>query len=86
MEKTVFSNQQKILSGLLKTLRERAGLRQVDLAERLGVSQAIVSNIERGERRLDVLELRQVCEKLGVRLPDFINRLEEELGTTDRRP
>jgi len=36
--------------------------------------------VRNGERRLDVLELRQVCQALGVTLPDFIARLERQLA------
>lgn len=38
---------------------------QVELAERLGKSQSFVSKVERGERRLDVIEFCQVVEALG---------------------
>ena len=49
----------------LKGLRARAGLTQSALAERLGERQAFVSEYERGQRRLDVLELRVIAVALG---------------------
>jgi transcriptional regulator with XRE-family HTH domain len=49
-------------------LRERAGLSQVALAELLGVSQSFVTKYEVGQRRLDLFQLRQVCDVLGVKL------------------
>ncbi len=55
-------------------------MRQQDLAERLGVPQSYVSKFETGERRLDVLELRQVCGALGLPLGTFVQRLEERLA------
>jgi transcriptional regulator with XRE-family HTH domain len=67
------------LQALLREVRNDAGLRQADLAERLGQPQSFVSKYESGERRLDILELRQVCEILGIPLHDFIRRLEERL-------
>ena len=51
-------------------------MRQVDLADRLRQPQSYVSKYESGERRLDILELRQVCNALGISLEAFIRRLE----------
>jgi len=63
---------------LLRQSRIEAGVRQVDLAKCLKRPQSFISKYESGERRLDVLELRQVCDALGISLSDFIKRLEEE--------
>ncbi len=62
------------LGGLLRDARRQAGLRQEDLAGRLGRSQSYVAKFETGERRLDVYELRLVCEALGVRVEDLVRR------------
>ena len=51
-------------------------MRQMDLADRLGQPQSYVSKYESGERRLDLLELRQICNALGISLEIFIRRLE----------
>jgi len=61
---------------LLRQVRIDAGLRQVDVAEKLGVPQSYVSNYESGERRLDVLELRRVCEVVGISSVQFMTLLE----------
>ena len=50
------------------------------MAEALDVPQSFVSKIESGERRLDILELRDVCEVLGVSLSRFCKLLEEAIG------
>ncbi len=63
---------------LLRQMRKDAGLRQTDLAKKLGEPQSFVSRYESGERRLDVLELKCICSILGVSLNDFIKRLEED--------
>ena len=62
----------------LKQVREEARVTQIQLASRLGQTQSAVSKMERGERRLDVVELRAVCEALEVPLMAFIRRLERE--------
>ena len=64
---------------LLRELRLEAGLRQVDMARKLGKPQAFVSYYESGARRLDLLELRQICGILGITLPDFVRKFEKEL-------
>ena len=71
--------QQKALLSLLRDLRTKAGLRQVDMAAALGKPQAFVSYYESGARRLDLLELRQVCKVLDVSLSDFVRRFEQLL-------
>lgn len=37
--------------------RKRAGLRQVDLAKKMGVYQSWITHMESGQRRIDVVEL-----------------------------
>jgi transcriptional regulator with XRE-family HTH domain len=64
---------------LLRELREERGLRQKELAARLGERQPYVSRYERGERRLDVLQVRRVCAALGVSFVDFARELERRL-------
>ncbi len=76
MHRTVFSHEQKQLCKLLRQLRLAAGLRQADLADVLGKPQSFVSKYEAGERRLDLLELRQVCNALGLPLAELVVRLE----------
>jgi transcriptional regulator with XRE-family HTH domain len=72
------AGQKAQLASLLRTIREEAGVRQADLAKRLGVGQSVVSKFESGERRLDLLELRQVCAALGVPLVELVKRFERE--------
>jgi len=68
--------QKKRFLSLVRQMRLDAGLRQADLAEKLRQPQSFVSRYESGERRLDVLELRQICAVLGVSLGEFVRRLE----------
>jgi transcriptional regulator with XRE-family HTH domain len=56
------------LCALLRSYRDRAGIRQIDVAERLGVPQSFVSKYESGERRLDLIELGKVCQALDIPL------------------
>jgi transcriptional regulator with XRE-family HTH domain len=76
---TANRKQQKVLLALLRELRVQADIRQVDVARALGKPQAFVSYYESGARRLDLLELRQVCKVLGISLTDFVRKLEKRL-------
>lgn len=79
MEKTIFSREYKETVEILRGLREASGLTQVELADELGVTQSFVSKIERGERILDIIQLRTVCHVLGTTLPAFVRSLEKNL-------
>lgn len=54
-----------ILRARLVELREAKGLKQTDIAFQLGKPQSFVSKYERGERRLDIVELIAVAKILG---------------------
>lgn len=49
----------------LRYIRERQGLSQADLAERSGVTQATISNLETG-RAARFVTMRKLAEALGV--------------------
>ncbi|MHB1700359.1 MAG: helix-turn-helix domain-containing protein [Acidobacteriaceae bacterium] len=70
----------RLLPSILTSLRNDLGLRQVDLAKSLGRPQSFVSKYESGERRLDVLELNEICKALHVSLSEVIIRVEQELN------
>jgi transcriptional regulator with XRE-family HTH domain len=60
-------------------MRLEAGLTQTELAMRVEKDQAYVSRYESGQRRLDVLEVREICHAIGVTLEEFVKRLEKAL-------
>ena len=77
---TKIRTERHTLLELLKEIRIEAGLRQVDLAEKLHVPQSMISKYEVGERRVDLLELRDICAALGISLVEFVRELEKRLG------
>lgn len=79
MKKRVYIAQRGRLVSLLREMRIEAGLTQVDLAARIEKDQAYVSRYESGQRRLDVLEAREICQAVGVTLEEFVKRLEKAL-------
>lgn len=56
MPKTIFGGDHRHLVAVLSEARQRSGLTQAQLAERVGKDQTFISIIERGQRRVDVLE------------------------------
>ena len=76
MEKSLFSAEYTALLGLLREVRESSGISQEQIAQRLGTKQSMISKVERGERRLDVIELRRWVLELGQSFPEFLERFE----------
>jgi len=62
---SVFTQRHQEFIQFLVAARKAADLTQVELAARLGRPQSFVSKVERGERRIDVIEFCQVAEALG---------------------
>ena len=79
MQKSLSSSKQKIFLSLLRRVRVEAGLRQIDVAERLDQPQSFVSKYESGERRLDLLELELVCDACDTNLSEFVKRYKASL-------
>lgn len=80
MEKSIYTREYAAFLRLLRRVREDAGMTQVGLAEALEKNQSYVSKLERGETRLDVIQLRTVLAALGTELPAFSRRLEAEIA------
>lgn len=72
--------QRDALANLLVTIRQEAGLDQTTVAKAVGKGQSFVSRYESGERRLDILELRAVCQACGITLARFVKRLESAIA------
>ncbi|MGI8548533.1 MAG: helix-turn-helix domain-containing protein [Gemmatimonadaceae bacterium] len=77
MQKTLFSRDSQIFLRLLREARENARLTQAELAGRLGTTQSFISKCERGERRLDIVELRAWCKALTVSFTAFALRFDK---------
>ena len=86
MPKSVPYAYKAILRKLLRESRIDGRVTQLQLARRLGRPQNYVSKYEMGEKRLDILELREICEVLGISLPAFIKRLESAISKEARIP
>ena len=65
MAKTIFTKQHQDFIRALREVRRSQGVTQEQLSERLDRSQSYISNIERGERRLDVIEFVAIANALN---------------------
>ncbi len=63
--KTFGTARHKALIAMLIAAREKAGMTQTELAQRLGEYQSFVARMESGQRRVDVVELITLAEILG---------------------
>jgi transcriptional regulator with XRE-family HTH domain len=80
LEKTLNNIKHKIFLELLYQVRVTAGMTQKTLAEKLDVPQSFISKVETGERRLDIIELSEVCRCLNITLGDFVKTLEHKIN------
>jgi transcriptional regulator with XRE-family HTH domain len=79
MEKSIFSENYLVFLKHLREARRQAGLTQEEVARRLGHNQSFVSKCERGERRVDVIELQYFCKAIGVSFEDFVYSLASDI-------
>jgi ribosome-binding protein aMBF1 (putative translation factor) len=80
MEKSIHSAGYAVFLKVLREARKHAGLTQVQLARKIRETQTFVSKCERGERRIDVVELRTFCRAFGLSLKQFVSTLEKAMG------
>lgn len=78
-KKTIHAKDYHKVIGMLRELREQNFLTQKELADRIGSDQTFISKIEIGERRLDIIELKYICEALEISLVEFIMNVEKEI-------
>ena len=62
-----------VIGSRLKKARKAKRLTQQDLAEKMDISIAFLSRIERGSSKINIKRLTQVCEILGVTEGEILN-------------
>ncbi len=72
--------RQQVLREMLQLRRQKAGLTQRDLAEILDKPQSWVCRHERGDLRMDYLELRAYLQALDVSIVSFFSALERKFA------
>jgi transcriptional regulator with XRE-family HTH domain len=74
--KSIHSPDYQVLLRLLREARQSAGVSQTQVAEQLGYQTSAVSKMERGELRLDLLQVRDYCRAIGLPLRELVERFE----------
>lgn len=79
MSKTIHRTEYAVLLRLIREHRKRAGLTQAQCSDALGRPQSFMSDVERGARRLDVVQLRDLCRIFKTDLLAFVKAFERAL-------
>ena len=74
MTKAIYRPEYDVFLTILKQRRIHAGLTQVECSKALGRPQSFMSDVERGSRRLDIIQIWDLCHVLGC---DFLELLQE---------
>jgi len=84
MPKTIHGGGHPHLVAVLTEARQKSGLTQVQLAERIGKDQTFISIIERGQRRVDVMEFIVLARAMNADpaelFSDVLERLPEKFS------
>lgn len=69
---------------MLREARSACGATQTALADRLGWKQSDISKVERGVRRLDMIELKDWLDGLGLSLEEFAREFDRRVTATQQ--
>ena len=62
MVRTIYTKTHKALVEKLIKARKKVGFNQKDVAKKLGKTQSYISKIESGQRRIDIVQLKELAE------------------------
>jgi transcriptional regulator with XRE-family HTH domain len=73
--KSVHTRNYRLFLDLLIKARKDVGMTQEELAKSLNRPQSFISKCENGERRLDVVELLEILQAVGLDPLKFIKKI-----------
>jgi len=82
LKKTIHAKEYHMVIAMLRELREQKHFTQKDLADKIGSDQTFISKIEIGERRVDIIELKYICDALEMDLTEFVKKVELKIMNT----
>jgi len=71
MSNRLWDRKHKAFREAIKEIRTNTDLKQVQLAKKLKKPQSFVSKYETGERKLDFVEVLEICKVCGVSIKEF---------------
>lgn len=72
MPRAIYTKDHRKIVARLKKARFEVGLGQVEVAKKLGKTQSYLSKIESGQRRFDVLQLKEFAKLYKKSLDYFV--------------
>jgi transcriptional regulator with XRE-family HTH domain len=72
MGKSIHTKEYKVFVERLKKARIEAGLTQVEAAKKIGRPQSHISNVENGQQRVDIVELKRFAKLYGKKIEYFL--------------
>ena len=60
------------VGAMIRKKREEKGLQQVDVADRVGISQAMLCQIERGTKNPSLQVSKEIANVLGCQFEDLL--------------
>ncbi len=72
MKKSIHTKEYAVFVEKLKTARLEAGLTQTQAANKLGRPQSHISNVETGQQRVDVVELKRFAKLYDIDINFFL--------------
>ena len=72
MGKSIHTNEYKVFVERLRRARLEAGLTQVEAAKKVGRLQSHISNVESGQQRVDIVELKRFAKLYGKSVSYFL--------------
>ncbi len=76
--------EMSLVAKRLKEERRKAGLTQLELSMRAGVSQNMIAYIERGDRNPALRTVMKICNALDIRLSDLLEDIERPRDPRNR--
>jgi transcriptional regulator with XRE-family HTH domain len=78
--KAKLADELVVLGRVLVRARERAGLKQSEVAARLSLPASYLSKVENGTRRLDVIEFIQIAQAMDSDPAEIIRELRRAIA------
>ncbi len=73
MSNRLWDKKQNAFREAIKEIRTNIDLKQTQLAKKLRKPQSYVSKYERGERKLDFIEVLDICKVCDVSIDEFVS-------------
>ncbi|MCH8079111.1 MAG: helix-turn-helix transcriptional regulator [Proteobacteria bacterium] len=79
MSNRLWDKKHNTFRDTIKEIRNDRNLKQVELAKKLKKPQSFVSKYETGERKLDFVELSEICKVCDVSIEEFVKLYNSKL-------